>query len=45
MKNQAIYIASYVWGNDIDDEEESEEEGIAGIDYPVDESMLRGFYG
>lgn len=45
MKNQAIYIASYVWGNDIDDEEESEEEEIAGIDYPADESMLRGFYG
>jgi hypothetical protein len=40
-KNLAIYIASYVWGKDPVEEEETE---IAGRDKPVDEKLLRGFF-
>lgn len=43
MKNQAVYIASYVWGHDPDDESGSSEE-VLGRDKPVDPSLLRGFY-
>lgn len=42
MKNQAIYIASYVWGHEPDEEEEEKE--IAGRDKPIDEGMLRGLF-
>lgn len=42
MKNQAIYIASYVWGHEPDEEEEEKE--VAGRDKPIDESMLRGLF-
>ena len=41
MKNQAIYIASYVWGHEPDEEEEKE---VAGRDKPIDEGMLRGLF-
>ena len=42
MKNQAIYIASYVWGNDIDDEDEGEFESkpIPGINVPADPCLI-----
>ena len=42
MKNQAIYIASYVWGHEPDEEEEGKE--VAGRDKPIDEGMLRGLF-
>ena len=42
MKNQAIYIASYVWGNEIPDENETKE--VAGRDKPIDEGLLRGLF-
>jgi len=42
MKNQAIYIASYVWGHEPDEEEEEKE--VAGRDKPIDEGMLRGLF-
>ena len=42
IKNQAVYIACYVWGKDL---EEAAEKGglVAGRDYPVDEGALKGF--
>ena len=42
MKNQAIYIASYVWGHKPDEEEEEKE--VSGRDKPIDEGMLRGLF-
>lgn len=42
MKNQAIYIASYVWGHELDEKEEEKE--VAGRDKPIDEGMLRGLF-
>lgn len=42
MKNQAIYIASYVWGHEPDEEEEEKE--VAGRDKPIDEGLLRGLF-
>ena len=39
MKNQAIYIACYVWGKDPD--EVSENDGlVAGRDVPIDPNKL-----
>jgi hypothetical protein len=40
MKNQAIYIASYVWGKDPDKENDKE---IIGIDKPADSASLAQF--
>lgn len=40
MKNQAIYIASYVWGKDPDEMEQKERGPIPGIDIPIDESLV-----
>lgn len=42
MKNQAIYIASYVWGNNPDELDEQKE--VAGRDRPIDEGLLRGLF-
>jgi len=42
MKNQAIYIASYVWGKDPDDGNEDKE--VAGRDKPINPEMLRGLF-
>ena len=42
MKNQAIYIASYVWGNNPDELDEQKE--VAGRDKPIDEGLLRGVF-
>ena len=42
MKNQAIYIASYVWGKDPD--ENKEEDEIAGRDKPINPELLRGVF-
>lgn len=43
MKNQAIYIASYVWGKDPDKGKEIDGK-IPGIDVPVSANALAGFY-
>ena len=40
MKNQAIYIACYVWGKDPDEFEEKERAPIPGIDIPADASLV-----
>ena len=40
MKNQAIYIACYVWGKDPDEFEEKERAPIPGIDIPIDASLI-----
>lgn len=39
MKNQAVYIASYIWGHDPDNNGE-----VMGIDKPVDAKTLSQFY-
>ena len=41
-KNQAIYIACYVWGKD-PDEMEKTDGPVAGRDVPISESALKGF--
>ena len=41
MKNQAIYIACYVWGKD-PDQETRPDAPVAGRDVPIDETALRG---
>lgn len=43
MKNQAIYIASYVWGQDPDKENEKDKQ-VAGRDKPIDETLLKGLF-
>lgn len=43
MKNQAIYIASYVWGQDPDKGNEKDEQ-VAGRDKPIDETLLKGLF-
>lgn len=40
MKNQAAYIASYVWGHDPDKDNGSKE--VEGRDKPIDPDKLRG---
>ena len=40
QKNLAIYIASYVWGNDPDKDKGE----VMGIDKPVDSTALSQFY-
>ena len=40
MKNQAIYVACYVWGKDPDEFEEKERAPIPGIDIPIDASLV-----
>lgn len=44
QKNLAIYIASYVWGNDPDKEDKIEKGKIPGIDIPVDESLANQLF-
>ena len=41
IKNQAVYIACYVWGNDPD---KAEQTGgpVAGRDIPISEGALKG---
>lgn len=42
QKNQAIYIACYVWGKDPAEFENQETSGpVPGRDVPIDENMLR----
>lgn len=42
QKNLAIYIASFVWGKDIDEEEPKTEKGkIAGVDYPINPEYIK----
>lgn len=40
MKNQAIYIACYVWGKDPEEFEEKERGPIPGIDIPIDAGLV-----
>ena len=40
-KNQAVYIACYVWGKDPDQMEQTNGP-VAGRDVPIDEGALRG---
>lgn len=40
MKNQAVYIASYVWGHDPDKNKGE----VMGVDKPVDAETLSQFY-
>jgi hypothetical protein len=40
-KNQAIYIACYVWGKDPDKYEENDGP-VAGRDVPINENALKG---
>ena len=42
MKNQATYIASYVWGKDPDENKEEDER--AGRDKPINPELLRGLF-
>lgn len=44
QKNQAIYIACYVWGKDPDEMKKNEDGPVAGRDVPISESALRGFF-
>ena len=41
MKNQAIYIASYVWGKDPDELEKKVDKVVAGRDVPIDPNALK----
>ena len=41
IKNQAIYIACYVWGQDPDKCEDNDEP-VAGRDIPISEGALKG---
>lgn len=43
QKNQAIYIACYVWGKDPEEFEEKEHAPIPGIDIPADASLVNRF--
>lgn len=41
QKNLAIYIASYVWGKDPDEFEDTDSNKlIPGIDIPIDQSLV-----
>lgn len=41
MKNQAIYIACYVWGKDPEEfEEDFSKKPIPGIDVPADANLV-----
>jgi hypothetical protein len=40
-KNQAVYIACYVWGKDPDKYEENDGP-VAGRDVPINENALKG---
>lgn len=43
QKNQAIYIAYYVWGkNPPDDDIQDDSKPVAGRDVPIDPTALRG---
>lgn len=42
MKNQAVYIASYVWGND--PESNSIDDEVPGRDKPLDGDLLRRLF-
>ena len=41
QKNQAIYIACYVWGKEPEDfEDDDKRKPIPGIDIPADDSLI-----
>lgn len=44
IKNQAIYIACYVWGKDPEDFEEKERKPIPGIDIPADAGVVNRLF-
>lgn len=39
-KNLAIYIASYVWGNEPEEESDGKKKPIPGIDVPIDSETV-----
>lgn len=40
QKNQAIYIACYIWGKDPDEYSDSDDGMVAGRDRPIDPNAL-----
>ena len=44
QKNQAIYIAMYVWGKDPDEFEEKKRGPIPGVDIPIDPSLVNKLF-
>lgn len=44
QKNQAIYIAMYVWGKEPDEFEEKEQGPIPGVDIPIDPSIVNKLF-
>ena len=44
QKNQAIYIACYVWGKDPDEFEKKERGPIPGVDIPIDSSLVNKLF-
>lgn len=44
QKNLGIYIASYVWGEDPDKDENNKDRKIPGVDVPVDESLVNRLF-
>ena len=40
LKNQAVYIACYVWGKEPEEVEEKERGPIPGVDIPIDSSIV-----
>lgn len=45
QKNQAVYIAYYVWGKTPpeDDDDTEKTKPVAGRDFPIDPNALKGF--
>ena len=44
QKNQAIYIACYVWGKDPDEIETDRKKKIPGIDIPADPNAVKSLF-
>lgn len=44
MKNQAIYIACYVWGKDPEEFEEKERGLIPGVDIPINPELVNNLF-
>lgn len=45
MKNQAIYIACYVWGKDPDEfEETNDKKPIPGVDVPISQDLVNKLF-
>lgn len=44
QKNQAIYIACYVWGKDPEEYEEKESGPIPGVDIPISPELVNKLF-